>query len=68
MLQGQDSACLLYGTQLVDLGLCLRFERGGGQNPDATIAEFDGGRATTERDDPEPAERSAVGGGTRERS
>ena len=47
---------LLYGSQLVDLGLCLCFERSGGQNPDTAVAELNGSRTTTERDDPEPTE------------
>ena len=51
---------LLYGPQLVYLGLGLCFERSGGQNPDTAVAEFDSGRTTTERDDPEPTEWPAT--------
>lgn len=47
---------LLYGPQIVDLGLGLCFERGRGQNPDTPIAEFNGSRTTTKRNDPEPTE------------
>jgi len=46
----------LYSSQLVDLGLCLRFERSRGQDPDTAVAEFDGSRTTTEGDDPKPTE------------
>ena len=51
-----DRRRLLYGSQLVDLGLGLGFERSRGQNPDTAVAKFNGSRTTTEGDDPEPAE------------
>lgn len=50
---------LLYGPQLVDFCLGLCFERGRGQNPDTAVAEFNGSRTTTERDNPKPTEWSA---------
>ena len=51
-----DRRRLLYGSQLVDLGLGLGFERSRGQNPDTAVAKFNSSRTTTEGDDPEPAE------------
>lgn len=50
----QGQKCLLYGSQLVDLGLCLCLERGRCQNPDTAVAESNGSRTTAERDDTEP--------------
>jgi len=53
-LVGSDDK--LYRPQLVDLGLGLCFERSRGQNPDTPITEFNGGRTTTEGNDPESTE------------